>query len=286
MPKEEEEFTRTAIVTGSSSGIGLETSLALARSGFYTYATMRNPAKGKALVERADTEKLQLKVAELDVDRDESVNNAIDSIIGERKRIDVVVNNAGFALVGALEETSMDEIKAQFETNLFGALRVMKAAIPVMRKQASGTIVNVTSMGGRVAIPLDPVYHGTKFALEGITESVRYELQPFGVNVVLVEPGAVKTNFFENLKMARGATEPGSPYARFMDGLQSAAAHMVQDAIPAHEVAEAIVQAVRSDPPQMRYVIGKDAQAMIGAKKGMGDEEFEKFVAARFFGNH
>ncbi|AIC15812.1 SDR family NAD(P)-dependent oxidoreductase [Nitrososphaera viennensis] len=181
MSKEEkEESGQTAIVTGSSSGIGLETSLALARNGFYTYATMRNPAKGKALVDRAEKEKLPLQVAELDVDRDESVKNTIGGIARERKRIDVVVNNAGFALVGALEETSMDEIKAQFETNLFGALRVMKAVIPVMRRQASGTIVNITSMGGKVAIPLDPIYHGTKFALEGITESVRYELQPFG----------------------------------------------------------------------------------------------------------
>jgi NAD(P)-dependent dehydrogenase (short-subunit alcohol dehydrogenase family) len=280
-----EETARTAIVTGSSSGIGFETSLALAKSGFYTYATMRNPAKGKALADRAEKEKLPLQVKELDVDRDESVKSAIDGIVRERKRIDVLVNNAGFALVGALEDTSMDEIKAQFETNLFGALRVMKAVIPVMRRQASGTIVNITSMGGKVAIPLDPIYHGTKFALEGITESVRYEMQPFGVNVVLVEPGAVKTNFFDNLKLAQGATRPDSPYARFMSGLQAAAAHMVQDAIPAQEVAEVIAQVVRADSPQIRYVIGKDAQAMIEAKKSMGDKEFEKLVASRFFGN-
>ncbi|AIF82891.1 short-chain dehydrogenase of unknown substrate specificity [Candidatus Nitrososphaera evergladensis SR1] len=278
----EREAMQTAIVTGSSSGIGLETSLALARNGFYTYATMRNPAKGKALVDRAEKEELPLQVAELDVDKSESVKNTIDGIMEERKRIDVVVNNAGFALVGALEETSMDEIKAQFETNLFGALRVMKAVISIMRRQAGGTIVNITSMGGRVAIPLDPIYHGTKFALEGITESIRYELQPFGINVVLVEPGAVKTNFFDNLKFAHGATRQDSPYAKFMSGLQAAAAHMVQDAIPAREVAEAIVQAVKSDSPQMRYIVGKDAQAMIEAKKSMGDREFEKFMSARF----
>jgi NAD(P)-dependent dehydrogenase (short-subunit alcohol dehydrogenase family) len=280
-----EETTRTAIVTGSSSGIGLETSIALARNGFYTYATMRNPAKGKTLADMAEKEKLPLQVAELDVNSDESVRDTVDGIAKERKRIDVVVNNAGFALVGALEETSMDEIKTQFETNLFGALRVMKAVIPVMRRQTSGTIVNITSMGGKIAIPLDPIYHGTKFALEGITESVRYEMQPFGVNVILVEPGAVKTNFFDNLKLAQGATRPDSPYARFMGSLQSAAAHMVQDAIPAREVAEVIAQAAKSDSPQMRYVIGKDAQALIEAKKSMGDKEFEKLVASRFFGN-
>ena len=280
-----EETVRTAVVTGSSSGIGFETSLALAKSGFHTYATMRNPAKGKALSDRAEKENLPLQVAELDVDSDQSVRNTIDGILRERKRIDVLVNNAGFALVGALEDTSMDEIKAQFETNLFGALRVMKAVIPVMRRQASGTIVNITSMGGRVAIPLDPIYHGTKFALEGITESIRYERQPFGVNVVLVEPGAVKTNFFDNLRFAQGATKPDSPYVRFMSGLQSAAAHMVQDAIPAQQVVEVIAQAARSDSPQMRYVVGKDAQAMIEAKKSMGDKEFEKLVASWFFGS-
>jgi NAD(P)-dependent dehydrogenase (short-subunit alcohol dehydrogenase family) len=276
---------QVAVVTGSSSGIGFETSLALARSGFYTYATMRSPAKGKALVDAAEKERLHLKVTELDVDRDESVAGAIDEIGGEGGRIDVVVNNAGYALVGPLEDTSMDEIRAQFETNLFGALRVMKAAIPIMRRQGAGVIVNITSMGGRIAIPLDPIYHGTKFALEGITESVRYESLPFGIKVILVEPGAVKTNFFGSLKVARDAANPKSPYAGLLSGLQAAAAHMLDEGISPERVATAIVKAVTSDSPPMRLVVGEDARAMIDAKKSMSDEDFEKMVTTRFFGN-
>jgi NADP-dependent 3-hydroxy acid dehydrogenase YdfG len=132
---------------------------------------------------------------ELDVDSDESVNNAIGKIYEKKKRIDVAVNNAGSALVGPLEDLSMEEIRAQFETNLFGALRVMKAVLPTMRENRSGTIVNITSMGGRVAIPLDPAYHGSKFGLEGISESMRYETEPFRIRVIAIEPGNIKSNF-------------------------------------------------------------------------------------------
>jgi short-subunit dehydrogenase len=116
------------------------------------------------------------------------LRHAINRILRENNRIDVVVNNAGYALVGALEETSMDEIKAQFETNFFGAVRVMQAVIPAMRESRHGRIVNITSMGGRIAIPLDSIYHATKFALEGLSESVQYEVEPFGIKIILVEP--------------------------------------------------------------------------------------------------
>src|SRR5215208_5254116 len=146
---------KVAIVTGSSSGIGFETSLTLARNRFYTYATMRKleEEKSKPLTDIAKNDNLQLQVLELDVDNVNYVTNAIDTIINERKRIDVLVNNAGYALGGALEDTSMNEIKAQFETNFFGAVRVMQAILPIMRRQGTGKIVNITSMGGRISIP-------------------------------------------------------------------------------------------------------------------------------------
>ena len=124
----------------------------------------------------------------------------------EKDRIDVLVNNAGYALVGAFEENSMEEIKAQFETNFFGAARVMQTAIPIMREQRSGKIVNITSMGGRVAIPLDSIYHGTKFALEGLSKSIQYEVEPFGIKIILIEPGSIGSNFWKNLKMAAKAS--------------------------------------------------------------------------------
>lgn len=277
---------QVAIVTGSASGIGFETSLALARHGLHTFSTMRNVDKSKPLIEIAKKENLPILTKTLDVDSDESVSNAISEIYKERGRIDVAVNNAGYALVGAIEDLSMDELRAQFETNFFGAVRVIKAVLPIMRKQRRGTIVNVTSMGGRVAIPLDPAYHATKFALEGLSESIRYETRPFGIRVIAIEPGAVGTNFYGNLKMARKAADPSeSPYSQMMQGLEKAANQMLRYSIPPSEVAKAIVNAVTSDNPDFRYVIGEDAIQTIEAAKNMSYRDFEETMQERFFGS-
>ena len=135
-------------------------------------------------------ENLPLQVIQLDVNNDKSVADAINRIVEEKdSRIDVLVNNAGYALIGAFEENSMEEIKTQFETNFFGAIRVMQKVIPIMRKQRSGKIVNISSIGGRISFPLDSIYHGTKFALEGLSESIQYEVEPFGIKIILIEPG-------------------------------------------------------------------------------------------------
>ncbi len=172
-----------AVVTGSSTGIGLETSLKLAKEGFRTYATMRNLEKSSEITSKATKEDLALTVLQMDVDDDKSVNDTIQKIINDDGRIDAVVNNAGYALVGAFEETAMRDGRAQLETNFFGTVRVIHAVLPIMRKQHSGTIVNVTSMGGRIAIPFDSFYHASKFAIEGLSESLSYEIEPFGVKV-------------------------------------------------------------------------------------------------------
>ena len=145
---------KCAIVTGSSSGIGYETSLLLARNGFHTYATMHNIDRSQQLLDIVKKDNLPIQVLQLDVTNDNSVKDAIDIILKKGKRIDVVVNNAGYGLIGALEDIAMEEIKAHFETNLFGAIRVMQAVLPIMRKQRSGIIVNISSMGGRIAFPL------------------------------------------------------------------------------------------------------------------------------------
>ncbi|HEY9386028.1 MAG TPA: SDR family oxidoreductase [Nitrososphaeraceae archaeon] len=280
------EGQKVAVVTGSSSGIGFETSLTLARNGFYTYATMRKVEEGKSkpITDIAKNDSLQLQVIELDVNNDKSVINAIDTIVDERKRIDVVVNNAGYALGGALEETSMGEIKEQFETNFFGAVRVMQAIVPIMRNQKSGKIVNITSMGGRVAIPLDPFYHGSKFALEGLSESIQYELEPFGIKIILIEPGAVGSNFWNNIKTANKASSnyPNSPYSQLANNMSEAFNRMVQNAIHPSEVAKVILDAVTSDNPQLRYVVGKDATMVMEARKNMSDREFENLMKKQF----
>ena len=275
---------KVAIVTGSSSGIGFETSLTLARNGFHTYATMRNMEgeKSKPLTEVAKNENLQLRAIELDVDNDKSVIDAINTIVEERERIDVLINNAGYALGGALEDSSMDEIKAQFETNFFGAARATKAVLPVMRRQGAGKIVNITSMGGRIAIPLSSSYHGSKFALEGLSESIRYELEPFGIKVILIEPGAVGSNFWKNIKIAKSSSDSNSPYTQFGNKILKAYEQMEQNTISPSVVAKTILDAVTSNNPQLRYIVGEDAAKTLEARKNMPDNEFGDLIKKQF----
>src|SRR6266516_2369377 len=185
---------KVAVVTGSSSGIGFETSLTLARNGFMTYATMRNLNKSENIKSLAEKEKLPLKIVQLDVTDDGSVKNA------------------GYPLNGAFEDLAMEEIKAQFETNLFGVIRVTQAVLPIMRKQKSGVIVNISSGAGRFGYPGGSAYVSTKFAIEGLSESMAYELEPFGIKVVLVEPGVIKTNFVNSMVPGKKSEDANSPY--------------------------------------------------------------------------
>jgi NAD(P)-dependent dehydrogenase (short-subunit alcohol dehydrogenase family) len=273
---------KVALVTGSSTGIGFETSIALARNGFYTYATMRNLQDSNKILNISKKEQLPLDVLPLDVNDDNSILNTITKINEKNKRIDVLVNNAGYALAGPLEGTSIDEIRAQFDTNFFGAIKVMQLVIPIMRNQRSGRIVNITSMGGRVAVPLDSIYHGTKFALEGVSECIRYELGSFGIRIILVEPGAVGSNFWKNLKMTSVSQSPNSPYRQIIDNVSEIFSKMTENVIHPSEVAKVVVDAVTSDNPEFRYVVGKDANMMIDAKKNMSEREYEHFVKGQF----
>jgi NAD(P)-dependent dehydrogenase (short-subunit alcohol dehydrogenase family) len=277
-----------AVVTGSSTGIGFETSLTLARNGFHTYATMRTLEGSRGseqITDIAKRENLPLQVIQLDVDNDKSVSDAINTIVKDNGRIHIVINNAGYALAGPFEETSNEEIRAQFETNFFGAVRIMQAAIPIMREQRSGKIVNITSMGGRIAVPLDSIYHGTKFALEGLSECLQYELEPFGIKIILIEPGAVGSNFWKNLKIASKTTSPDdidSPYKQIVNNVSESFKQMEQNTIHPSEVAKVILQAVLSDNPDFRYVVGKDAAAILEARRNMPDREFQLFIKGQF----
>ena len=273
-----EEQEKIAVVTGSSSGIGFETSVLLAKNGFRTFATVRNPDKAKAIRNISEKGELPIRVVELDVNSDKSVNDAIDRIKDESKRIDVLVNNAGYSLIGALEDLSMEEIKAQFETNLFGAIRVMKAVLPIMRKQQGGTVVNVSSMAGRVGFPLFPAYNGTKYALEGVSESLRLETDSLGIKIILIEPGTIKSNFASNAIVGQKAAEPSSPYASLVETFQKATAHFIDQGTPPEEVAKVILKSVTIDNPDLTYLVGNDAIQMMEARKGMSDQEFRVLV--------
>ncbi len=269
---------KIVVVTGSSSGIGFTTSLLLARNGFYTYATMRNLDKSKRIMDIVKKESLPLQVIQLDVNDDKSVKNAIDKIVAEKKRIDVLINNAGYGLIGCVEDLSLDETRAIFETNLFGIMRVTQAVLPVMRKQRSGTVVNVSSVAGRVGFPVTPAYISTKFALEGLSESMRYELEQFGINVIIVEPGAVRTDFPDNMKVAKKAADPNSPYAQLTQKVSAGLKLLLEHGTPPEEIAKVILKALTSDNPDPRYLAGNDAAMMMEARRNMSDAEFEKFV--------
>jgi NAD(P)-dependent dehydrogenase (short-subunit alcohol dehydrogenase family) len=272
-------MTKVAVVTGSSSGIGFETSLLLARNQFKTYATMRNLNKSTELLEIAAKENIPLKVIPLDVNDDASVDIAFDTILKENGRIDVLVNNAGFDMFGSLEELTIDEIRAQFETNFFGVVRTTKAVIPTMRKQGSGVIIIVSSIGGRVGlVPFNTPYHASKFALEGFTESLRHELAEFGVKAILIEPGGVKTNFVDNIKTAKNYNPTDSPYAKTMQKIFEGIGPIMADASPPGEVARVILSAINSNVPNVRYPVGKDAESVLKARSELSDNEMEKWI--------
>jgi NAD(P)-dependent dehydrogenase (short-subunit alcohol dehydrogenase family) len=174
---------------------------------------MRNPDKSKKIVGLKQKERLPLEVLKLDVTDDKSIKEAIEKVANEQGRIDVLVNNAGYGLVGPLEELSIQEFKEQFETNVFGVIRVTKSVLPIMRKRRQGSIVNISSIAGRIGFPLTPAYVSSKFALEGLFESMAYELEQFGINVILVEPGVIKTNFDNNLKIGKNVSTTTNDYS-------------------------------------------------------------------------
>ena len=268
-----------ALVTGSSSGIGFETALLLARSGFHIYASMRNLEKSKNITEIANTEKLPLQVIQLDVNDDKSVKDAINKIIAENGRIDILVNNAGYGLFSPIEDVTLDQVKEQFETNFFGVVRVTKEVLPIMRKQRNGIIVNVSSAAGRVGIPVYSAYVATKFALEGLSESMRYELKEFGINIVIIEPGVIRTNIVENLKTADIRSRSKSPYADLIEKVSKGFEKMMDSSSsPPKLVAEAILNAITSKEPEIRYVVGDDAEYIMKVRKSTSDKELENWM--------
>jgi NAD(P)-dependent dehydrogenase (short-subunit alcohol dehydrogenase family) len=267
---------KVAVVTGSSSGIGYETSLILARNGFLTYATMRNLNKSENIKLNASRENLPIHIKQLDVTDDISVKDAIQAILNETGRIDVLVNNAGYGLNGAFEDLAMDEIKTQYETNFFGLIRTTQAVLPIMRKQKSGIIVNISSGAGRIGYPGGSAYVSTKFAVEGLSESMAYELDPFGIKVILVEPGVIKTNFA--MVVAKKSQDPNSPYSQIMQKMGASFEEMMKNASTPDVVAKVVLDAVRNQSPNLRYLAGKDVETWLGGKRKMSDEEFYQMM--------
>ena len=274
---------KVAVVTGASSGIGFETALALAREGYHTYATMRDTTKSDKIKELGQKDGLKISVLELDVDNDDSVKVTIKKILDEKQRIDVLVNNAGWGLWGCVEDVSVDEFKTQFETNFFSVIRLIQEVGPTMRKQGSGNIINITSVAGRIGFPASPAYISSKFALEGLSESLRLEMAPFGVDVIIIEPGVIKTNFLNPVRLAK-KSESDTAYRDITTKVVSGVKMMAEMGTPPKEVADTIVKSINDDKSLPRYIVGNDASMFLEAKKSKTDIEFENYLKKELYG--
>ena len=274
---------KVAVVTGTSSGIGFETALALAREGYYTYATMRDTTKSDKIKELGKKDNLKISVLELDVDDENSVKNAIRKILDQKQRIDILVNNAGWGLWGCVEDVSVDEFKAQFDTNFFSIIRLIQEVGPTMRTQGSGKIINISSVAGRIGFPASPAYISSKFALEGLSECLRLEMAPFGVDVVIIEPGVIKTNFLNPVKLAK-KSESDTAYRDITSRVVSGIKMMAEMGTHPKEVADAVVKSIKDDKPLPRYIVGNDASMFLEAKKNKTDIEFENYLKKELYG--
>ena len=293
---------KVAVVTGSSTGIGYETSLALANNGYFTYATVRDIQKSKEIERIAHVKNIPLKIIEMNVDNDNSVKDTIEKITSEYGRIDILVNNAGYGLFGALEDLEMNEIKKQFETNVFGIMRVIKNVLPAMRLQRTGIIVNISSISGLAGIPSQSAYAGTKFAVEGLSESLSYELEPFGIKIVLIEPGIINTEFLQDLVVPtdrygidKNRNQINIPnfntgntsfsfyhdtIKKFLSFYYSAMRNAPHPRIVADEIIQAIekVSNETNAMPIIRIAVGNDSKKYSRLKKELQDNEFHKVI--------
>ncbi len=295
--------TRIAVVTGSSTGIGFETSLMFARNGYFTYATMRDIQKSKEIERIAQQENnLPIRIIEMDVDNDNSVKTTIEKIIKERNRIDILVNNAGYGLFGALEDLPMEEIKRQYETNVFGVIRVSQNVLPIMRSQNDGIIINISSVSGLAGIPSQSVYVSTKFALEGLSESLSFEVETYGIKIILIEPGVINTGFVEDLvvpdkyninKNNRQGVQKAvnrdnnnslsyynNTIEKFLSFYYSAMSNAPHPKIVANEIIQAIekVSNEKEVSPFLRVPVGSDAKKYSKLKRELPDSKYHKLL--------
>jgi NAD(P)-dependent dehydrogenase (short-subunit alcohol dehydrogenase family) len=261
---------QTVFITGASSGFGRETVKLFHQKGWNVVATMRSPDTSFAALDG-------VLVTRLDVTDKASIASAVAAAVGQFGGIDVLVNNAGYGTLGALEAAPDDVIRQQFEVNFFGLIEVTKAVLPGMRARRSGVIVNVSSVGGRVTFPFCTLYHATKFAVEGLTESLQYELNPLGIRLKIVEPGGYKTNF-AGRSMGffgdGGIKEYKAPYDNFVGRLEH---WPMSENIG--EVADVIYTAVTDGSEQLRYPAGHDAGPLLETRRQMDDVEFKKMMA-------
>jgi NAD(P)-dependent dehydrogenase (short-subunit alcohol dehydrogenase family) len=270
-----EQAMPSVLITGTSSGLGLETALTLGRAGHNVYATMRNPARAPELGHRATQEGLAIRILVMDVDSDNSVKSAIANIYKEGGNIDVLVNNAGVVREGSVEELPLAEFRAVMETNYFGAIRCIQAVAPSMRQSRSGCIINISSVAGRVATsPMAP-YTASKFALEALSEALAQEMKTFHVRVAIVEPGIIDTPMARSLESPQSESVY-SQQQRFAHMFAASLRHPAQAAL----VAGKVLHIIESGTWQLRHPVGPDAESTIAWRLAMSDEEYVDLNAA------
>ncbi|WP_440988525.1 oxidoreductase [Haloarchaeobius baliensis] len=270
--------TEVAIVTGASSGIGAATAEALAADGTTVVLAARREDELAALAERIESAGGEARVVPTDVTDEEDVLTLVETVTEEFGRIDALVNGAGFGLYGSVEETPIEDARYQFEVNLFGLARLTQLVVPVMREQGDGTIVNISSMGGKVWTPMGAWYHATKHALEGWSDCLRYELAQFGIDVVVVEPGAISTEWGDIMVDGLLERSGDGPYAELAHEIAEASAENAEDGSDPAVVADAIRTAVRSRDPNRRYAVGRYAKPLIAARRFGGDRVYDRVV--------
>ncbi|WP_215585436.1 oxidoreductase [Bacillus mycoides] len=275
---------KIAIITGASSGFGLLTTLELAKKDYFVIATMRNLEKQIDLISQATKLDLQqnIKVQQLDVTDQGSIHN-FQLFLNEINRIDILINNAGYANGGFIEEIPVEDYRKQFETNLFGAISITQLVLPYMRKQKSGKIINISSISGKVGFPGLSPYVSSKYALEGWSESLRLEVKPFGIDVALLEPGSYNTNIWEvGKQLAENQSDTTSPYKEYMDKIQKHINNGNDTLGNPMDVANKIVEIAEVRRTTLRYPIGKGVKFMIFAKKVLPWRLWEFLVLRSF----
>jgi NAD(P)-dependent dehydrogenase (short-subunit alcohol dehydrogenase family) len=269
-----------ALVTGATSGFGFETARLLAQRGCRVYGTFRDLKKCGPLKELQQT--LDITLVYMDVDEPVSVKKAVAAVLKREGRLDVLVNNAGFVVAGFLEDLSDVELKAQFETNVFGLLRVSREVLPVMRRQGGGKIVNIGSISGRVSLPGIGAYIMSKFAVKAISEGMRREAWPFGVEVCEIAPGAFNTHIVPSTRMGKKAKDPASPYRPYADQVEASIHKEMSGGKPAVGVAQLIWKALNDRPMKCVYLAGRDAKISAFFKWLLPDSWFEWIVGLSF----
>ena len=264
---------KIVLITGASSGMGRATAIYLANNNFLVYAGTR------------DTKKLQdlkhenIIALDLDITNSQQINRAIATIMSKHKSIDILVNNAGYGLVSTVEDVSEEEMFAQFNVNVFGVLRVSKAVIPIMRKNESGIIINISSFLGKIGLPLLTLYNSSKYAVEGITDSLRYELRDFNIRVHSIMPGFFDTNFAkDNLVTNLKTFDKESPYSALVSNLAPVIVNQINSGNDANEVGKVILGIIQNDTSSARTTTGDKAKKFIPMRRELSDEDFERRV--------